>query len=316
MRRTSSRGLRPAPRMEGHVRAIPEPWCHVVAVQLRRHGDIVLEPPVDELLARHAGSHHPGQARPGGFEDRDRGCPFGRRVPIEVSQDGSRPDVVLERRTEFSARPLLSAGDDRNAGAAGTSGWSAAAARALRRQPAKVGVEPVASDRVAPFGDGRTMRRPSGRVRTEPGESEQRPSPRGEARRASRDPAYSAAVSSFHRYGNTAAPLAAATTTAVEKVRTSTMTMTTASLTGASISTPRGPHSKRRSNSDWSGVMWVDYEPNSDSLNTMAVTDLLRRRLATSRSRRRNGRLVRGPSQLAPTTGSRQPVQRSRPRRA
>ena len=62
--------------------------------------------------------------------------------------------------------------------------------------------------------------------------------------------------------------------------------------------------------------MWVHYEPNSDSLNTMAVTDLLRRRLATSRSRRRNGRLVRGPSRLAPTTRSRRPVQRSRPRRA
>ena len=40
---------------------------------------------------------------------------------------------------------------------------------------------------------------------SEPGESEYRPSPRGEARTASRDSAYSAAVPSFHRYGNTAA---------------------------------------------------------------------------------------------------------------
>ena len=46
----------------------------------------------------------------------------------------------------------------------------------------------------------------------------------------------------------------------------------------------------------WSGVMRVHYESNSDSFNTMAVTDFLRRRLATSRSRRRGGRFVRGPA--------------------
>ena len=47
-----------------------------------------------------------------------------------------------------------------------------ATADALRRHPAKVGVPPVASERVAPLGDGSTMRLPFGKPVNEPGESE------------------------------------------------------------------------------------------------------------------------------------------------
>ena len=62
--------------------------------------------------------------------------------------------------------------------------------------------------------------------------------------------AKAAAVSSCHRKGQTVAPPAVATSTEVVKEKTSTMTTT--SLSGASSSMPRGPHSQRMSNSDWS----------------------------------------------------------------
>ena len=62
-----------------------------------------------------------------------------------------------------------------------------ATARALRRHPAKVGVLPVPSERVAPFGDGSTMRLPLDRVIRECGESECPPEARGPASTARTD---------------------------------------------------------------------------------------------------------------------------------
>ena len=64
---------------------------------------------------------------------------------------------------------------------------AAATDRALRRQPVKVGVAPVVNDRVAPFGDGSTMRLPAGRAISDRGESEYVAFPRGSANRACTD---------------------------------------------------------------------------------------------------------------------------------
>jgi hypothetical protein len=101
----------------------------------------------------------------------------------------------------------------------------------------KVGTFFVLRLRVLPFGEGKTNEVPAAIDRREAGESEYPPeTDRPEASSARFPSANCLAESSFHRYGRTEAPFETATSTAVEKDRTSTMTTT--SLTGARLNNP------------------------------------------------------------------------------
>jgi len=117
----------------------------------------------------------------------------------------------------------------------------------LRKQPANVGVCPVESVKVEPFGDGRTRRASGGTCKRDAGDNEYRLLPLDSANSAPTDLANAIRDSSFHRYGKTVAPRFTATDTHVENDITSTMM--TASLIVASRATPCWPHSHRMSNS-------------------------------------------------------------------
>src|SRR6266436_2760778 len=119
-----------------------------------------------------------------------------------------------------------------------------ATAFALRRQPARVGTASVESESVAPFAEGRTSLAPQGTEASEAGERDHRSLVRVTSTRSAwSDLAYSRADSSFQRYGKIVAPRDTATSTAVEKEKTSTMITTSEFI--ASTSTPRCPHSQR-----------------------------------------------------------------------